>query len=104
MSYPIKAQNPLIMSVLFFLQGSWLTNELTSQHVTECLVETSSLENVTVTKLIDKDDILVCMYLVCKIHNAICKSPFIFVLKVKFYISLKKYYKVSLLYIERNKV
>lgn len=72
------------MSVLF-LQVPWLTNELTSQHVSECLVETSSLENVTVTKLIDKDDILVCIYLVCKIHNAICKTPFIFVLKVKFY-------------------
>lgn len=66
------------MSVLF-LQVPWLTKELTSQHVTECLVETSSLENVTVTKLIDKDDILVCIYLVCKIRNAICKTPFIFV-------------------------
>lgn len=103
MSYPIKAQNPLIMSVIF-LQVPRLTNELTSQHVTECLVETSSLENVTVTKLIDKDDILVCIYLVCKIHNAICKTPFIFILKVKFYIYLKKYDKVGLLYIERNTV
>lgn len=49
----------------FFLQVPRLTQELTSQHATECLVKTSSLENLTVTKLIAKDDILVRIYLLC---------------------------------------